>query len=162
MKHPEKSLPPCVSGCCPPERIPDAETFARLQQNPLPETLSWQALHPLQEAPRFTYGIAQLQYGQQVLDIAVHKWYSLFAPVRVEWRQEQPRALAFRNWQTQEREAFGTAFTLLEPDWLIQKPDPDIPVSQLLLRDLDDEEFARFSFFQPENIGEIVFNDWAK
>lgn len=123
--------------------------------------MRWSRWEPLEASPNYTYGVVQLSTEQgQTLDMAAHKYFPLLAPVVAQWNDEgKPLALAFREWG-EEAAFFRENFRLLEPEWLILKPDPHIPVAQRLLKDLRYEEFAQFSFFQPENIGEIVFNNW--
>ncbi|MGF1532553.1 MAG: hypothetical protein ACFCUI_02540 [Bernardetiaceae bacterium] len=156
------TLPAFVSGCLPPDTpTPEAHTFTRLQTLPLPEGYTWISHHPLHDQPSYTYGISTLQIKENQHSFAVHKHFPLLAPALVHWKNHCPQALEWQAW-TPETDFLEAAFVRLDPELLLQKPDPEIPHLAALLQGLDPWECGLFSFFQPESIGEIIFNNWDK
>ncbi|MEM6297145.1 MAG: hypothetical protein AAF740_00480 [Bacteroidota bacterium] len=157
------SLPPFVSGCLPEHyTLPNPDSsFPLLNTLDLPEGMNWAKLHDLRNHSNFTYGVASLSIKSQTLEYVIHKHFPLLAPAKVSWRNKTPIAAEFTEW-TPESDFLRKSFILLEPDWLLLKPEPDFPECKALLRDLDFWEFGQFSYFRPENVGEIIFNNWDK
>ncbi len=157
------SLPAFVSGCLPEhQQLPKPDSsFPLLTTLDLPEGMSWAKLHDLRNHPNFTYGVANLSVNGQTFECVLHKHFPLLAPAKVSWREEKPIAVEFTEW-TKESTFLQKSFTLLEPRWLLLKPEPDFLECKILLRDLDFWEFGQFSYFRPENVGEIIFNNWNK
>lgn len=53
-------------------------------------------------------------------------------------------------------------FILLRKELLEQKMDADIPVVQSIVGQLSQVEFAEFSYYEPQVIADIIFNNWDK
>ncbi len=57
---------------------------------------------------------------------------------------------------------FQTDFQIIPQATLLLPIDADNPKSAEVVQNLEDAEFAEFSYFAPQCLGNIVFNDWKK
>jgi hypothetical protein len=57
---------------------------------------------------------------------------------------------------------FPTDFQLIPQEILLLPIDADNPKSAEVVQNLKDAEFAEFSYFAPQCLGNIVFNNWKK
>ncbi|MFT5616812.1 MAG: hypothetical protein ACI85I_000026 [Arenicella sp.] len=57
---------------------------------------------------------------------------------------------------------FQTDFQIIPQEILLLPIDADNPKSAEVVQNLEDAEFAEFSYFAPQCLGNIVFNNWRK
>jgi len=57
---------------------------------------------------------------------------------------------------------FQPDFQLIPVATLLLPIDADKPESAAVVQNLQDSEFAEFSYFAPQNLGNLVFNNWEK
>jgi hypothetical protein len=114
-----------------------------------------------------TYHLACIQTQEGTLLIFCNKYYPIVAVSQVT----QEDAMAALPWQLppnqfteapELRHFFEPSFTILSPEYLRIPVNSDIPELARAVSQLDDFEFAEFSYWEPKYISDIVFNSWPK
>jgi hypothetical protein len=165
-------LPPKVSGFhnpgeAPPEPLGQGllhEELAGVRQ----QARRWRWADYSQQ-PNWSYHAGLWLWEDEPLLLLVNKYYRLAACSRVDdrqaWEAWQPGQPLPRNQYIDFpalREWLPESWVLLPQAFLLQAVDADQAESQAAVAQLQLQEFAEFSYWEPRNMGNIVFNNWQK
>jgi hypothetical protein len=114
-----------------------------------------------------SYHWALLELKEGSYFIFLNKYHRIAACSRIkhavqarDWEEELPE-----NMYVHHSGIFAVleeTFTVLYPELLMLPIDPDKGDSVPVVARLQLSEFAEFSFWEPRNIGQVVFNNWEK
>ncbi|WP_027001482.1 hypothetical protein [Hugenholtzia roseola] len=116
----------------------------------------WQLLELYQQMPPFNFHFALFERDKRQMGVLCHRDFALVAFVNLPLHKQ-----AYTEGEDLTL-IFERFFEVLPADFLRLRPNADHPDSVFSLQNLADEEFAQMAYFQPENIGQIIFNNWQK
>ena len=115
-----------------------------------------------------SYHLAEIAKENQHYLIFLNKYHKVVAfaklqetlPTTYDGTTEMPRN-AYADLEDLAS-AFQPNYMVLPTSILIMPIDADIPASAAVVQRLKDIEFGEFSYWVPQNIGQVVFNGWQK
>ena len=169
---PEVIFPPKVSGFYerksgPPALLPVADLKQALHDlDGL--GIQWQLID-FSHQPNYSYHVCFISWQDKGYFFFMNKYYYLAAFSQIEdmeeWQNWEEGQLLPRNQYTdipQLHDILSTPWTILPEEMIIQKVDADNEISQKIVMNLQNAEFAEFSYWEPQNMGNILFNNWEK
>lgn len=165
-------FPPKVSGFYagePPSLISTIQIEQELAVlQGLPVTASW-FLFNLEPYHHYSYHLCHIEYGETSYLFFINKYAKIGALSKVHpsasiegWHidEELPRN-SYDDWKEGTR-LLASHWAIVPPDILTLSVDADNPESQRIVSELQNEEFAQFAYWEPQNMGNILFNNWQK
>jgi hypothetical protein len=168
------ALPPKTSGFyntddSPPEEMPMAEVSRALDGlHSLPGIEKLESISYAQE-PNRNYHLAIVQANGEWRLVFVNKYYPIVACSRVldeialvKWgRKGELPANEYMDWP-EIAAVLPQNWRIAPKSMLLTRIDPDEGLSTPMIENLQNREFAEFSFYDPRYVGQIIFNNWKK
>jgi hypothetical protein len=116
----------------------------------------WQLLELYQQRPPFNFHFALFERDKRQMGVLCHRDFPFVAFVNLPLHKQ-----AYTEGEDLTL-VFERFFEVLPAAFLRLRPNADHPETVASLQNLADEEFAQMAYFQPENIGQIIFNNWQE